>query len=86
MNDDEYVKACHPVLVHFNYKHLPSHLQFISKKFHDLAYGTAKGWTETDESCRTAINCRTSAAGREVEKCLDKLLEAKDCAVRSKVN
>lgn len=51
----------------FKYDHLPPRLQKISKPFHDLAMSLIVG-----EYTR----------GREITKALDKLLEAKDCAVR----
>lgn len=51
----------------FEYKHLPPHLQAISKTFHDLAWGLADIPTE-----RYA----------QREYCLYRLLEAKDAAVR----
>jgi hypothetical protein len=54
----------------FAYKHLPDHLQEISKPFHDLANKIAQEDTQR---------------GAEQTVCLRKLLEAKDCAVRMKV-
>jgi hypothetical protein len=54
----------------FGYKHLPEHLQEISKPFHDLANKIAQEDTQR---------------GAEQTVCLRKLLEAKDCAVRMKV-
>jgi hypothetical protein len=51
----------------FEYKHLPEHLQAISKQFHDLAWNMAQTPTQR---------------GAEQTTCLRKLLEAKDCAVR----
>jgi hypothetical protein len=51
----------------FEYKHLPEHLQAISKPFHDLAWATAE---------------RPTSRPAEQMTCLRKLLEAKDCAVR----
>jgi len=51
----------------FGYEHLPPHLQAISKPFHDLATHIIETLPENPE--------RTVA--------LRKLLEAKDCAVRS---
>lgn len=51
----------------FEYKHLPEHLQLISKQFHDLAWGMAQAPTQRPAEQMT---------------CLRKLLEAKDCAVR----
>lgn len=54
----------------FEYKHLPEHLQAISKQFHDLAWSMAQTPTQR---------------GAEQTTCLRKLLEAKDCAVRMAV-
>jgi hypothetical protein len=51
----------------FEYKHLPEHLQEISKPFHDLAHEVAQ---------------RSTQRPAEQMTCLRKLLEAKDCAVR----
>ena len=57
-----------PTLRFFHYKHLPPHLQAISKPFHDLAIEVAE---------------RPGADGRETAAGLRKLLEAKDCIVRA---
>lgn len=54
----------------FEYKHLPEHLQDISRPFHNLAWSVAQESTQR---------------GAEQTTCLRKLLEAKDCAVRMKV-
>ena len=54
----------------FEYKHLPNHLQQISVQFHDLA---------------TSI-VNNLEGGPERTVTLRKLLEAKDAAVRAKVN
>lgn len=51
----------------FEYKHLPEHLQLISRLFHDVAWKVAQMPTQR---------------GAEQTTCLRKLLEAKDCAVR----
>jgi hypothetical protein len=51
----------------FEYKHLPEHLQLISKQFYDLAWSMAQVPTQRPAEQMT---------------CLRKLLEAKDCAVR----
>lgn len=53
----------------FEYKHLPPHLQEVSKKFHELAQWIDGNVPQTAE--------QTVA--------LRKLLEAKDCAVRAVV-
>ena len=61
----------HPAVQHllqfFAYKHLPPHLQRISKPFGELAYHLADSLPSNPET----------TAG------LRKLLEAKDCAVRA---
>ena len=54
----------------FEYSHLPEHLQEVSKPFGDLA---------------TAL-CETVDGGPERTVALRKLLEAKDAAVRAKLN
>ena len=59
----------YPILQFFAYDHLPDHLQLVSKPFHDLAQVLA---TELPRSA-------------EVSAGLRKLLEAKDCCVRAKV-
>ena len=56
------------ILDYFKFEHLPESLKKISKPFHDLAHSlTEEAWTDYDE----------------VNTALRKLLEAKDCAVRS---
>lgn len=55
------------LLKHFEYSHLPPHLQKISKPFHVLARKVYKN---------APYNLETTEA-------LRKLLEAKDCAVRA---
>ena len=57
----------YPILRFFDYDHLPSELQAVSKPFHDLAHQAAADLTFSAEV----------AAG------LRKLLEAKDCFVRA---
>ena len=59
-----------PVLKFFTFEHLPQHLQDVSKPFSDLA-------------ATIVAECE---AGPERTVALRKLLEAKDAAVRSKVN
>jgi len=51
----------------FKYEHLPQHLQAISKPFHELAVAM----------------CDKMGSNAEGVTALRKLLEAKDCAVRS---
>jgi len=53
----------------FNYRHLPEPYQEVSKQFYDLAHRLAQ----------------TLPRNRELTKALDRLLEAKDAAVRSAV-
>jgi len=55
------------IMKYFAYDHLPNHLQDISRSFFFLA---------------TKV-CMDGKDKNEVEQCLRKLLEAKDCAVRS---
>lgn len=54
----------------FEYTHLPPHLADVSIQFHDLAVSL----------------CKTIQAGPERTVALRKLLEAKDAAVRAKLN
>lgn len=56
-----------PMLQFFEYEHLPASLQTASQPFHALANQIVNGYPRNPE--------RTTA--------LRKLLEAKDCAVRS---
>ena len=55
------------LMQYFAYEHLPPHLQKVSKPFGQLAEALVKGLPDNVES----------------ETALRKLLEAKDCAVRS---
>lgn len=64
MNDELY-----PILIYFKYKHLPVHLQSISKQFYDLA----------EDMLYNVPDGAEKAAG------FRKLLEAKDCFVRAGV-
>lgn len=57
------------MLQFFSYEHLPPHLQSVSKPFHDLAHNIASTYPVNPE--------RTAG--------LRKLLEAKDCIVRSTI-
>lgn len=52
---------------HFNYAHLPAHLQAISRPFAELAYDMTTKMQDSEER----------------KMMLRKLLEAKDCAVRA---
>lgn len=53
----------------FDYKHLPSDLQQVSRQFYDLAY-----WIQENLD-----------SGTEKTAALRKLLESKDAAVRAKI-
>lgn len=55
------------IMKFFKYDHLPLHLQLVSKPFYDIANRL----------------CKTMANNAEGVTALRKLLEAKDCAVRS---
>ena len=56
------------ILEYFEYKHLPDNLQSVSKQFHDLAHNLVD-----------LMPARTD----QQEVALQKLLEAKDAAVRA---
>lgn len=58
-----------PLLKHFEYTHLSEKLQYISMPFHAMAY-----WI-----------CDKVPPNNEREMTIRKLLEAKDCAVRSMI-
>ena len=60
------------LLRRFAYQHLPEHLQAVSKPFSDLAHGLAHDSAHGLE-------------GPELTVGLRKLLEAKDCIVRSAI-
>ena len=57
------------LLQFFSYAHLPEKMQEVSKPFHDLAHSIVENCPQNPE--------RTVA--------IRKLLEAKDCAVRSTI-
>lgn len=61
-----------PVLRYFSYAHLPKHLCFVSQPFFTLAHVIANQYAD-------------GADERELAKALDRLLEAKDAAVRAAV-
>lgn len=61
-----------PVLRYFTYEHLPAKLQKVSRPLCMMAYEIAKMYGE-------------GADERELAKALDRLLEAKDAAVRAVV-
>lgn len=58
-----------PMLVWFEYYHLPEHLQVVSKSFFELA----------------DLVCSMCEPGPERSVALRKLLEAKDAAVRARL-
>jgi len=68
----------YPILKYFKYDHLPAHLQETSKVFSELAY------TVANESIELGTD-QDRASGSEVTAALRKILEAKDCVVRSQV-
>lgn len=59
----------YPILKHFRYGHLPQHLQEISRQFHIIAVNICCACDYSDET----------------NEALRKLLEAKDCAVRARL-
>ncbi len=63
------LKSQHTLMQFFSYSHLPEHLQEVSSKFHSLAVYV-----------QTAL-----PVGSEQTTALRKLLEAKDCAVRARL-
>lgn len=75
---DSIRRVSHPqieaVLVAFEFKHLPSELQAISKPFADLAHLHAAAMPGVDPR---------SPAGYHLAVGLQRLLEAKDAVVRS---
>lgn len=67
MGERELHPAEEALLRFFEYKHLPEHLQEISRPFNTLAYEVVYALP----------------SGAETTTMLRKLLEAKDCAVRA---
>ena len=65
------MKASLSILKYFTYKHLPAHLQLVSKPFCEIAEAINANYMENEVDIAEAV------AG------LRKLLEAKDCIVRS---
>lgn len=63
------MKSPNPIMKHFQYEHLPAHLQAVSKPFCELARQI-----EAD-----------TCDGPEKSAGLRKLLEAKDCIVRAAI-
>ena len=68
------------VLQFFKYKHLPAHLQAVSKPFCDLAHAMAEG--DGPESGTVTFGL-ILPDNPEKTVALRKLLEAKDAAVRT---
>lgn len=66
------------ILKYFKYEHLPEHLQSVSKPFSDLANDIVDRFCEIEAQ---AVENQPSIA--ETVAGLRKLLEAKDCIVRS---
>lgn len=71
----EDLRLVYPVLRYFTYEHLPTHLAEISRPFCLLAQETAKRWERNNNEVSYS----------ETVKALDRLLEAKDAAVRAAV-
>ncbi len=67
---DEELLNHYPVLKFFGYGHLPPYLAYVSESFHTLAWDLVR---ELDGGQETAAGLR-------------KLLEAKDCFVRTAVD
>jgi hypothetical protein len=65
----------------FGYKHLPPHLQMVSKPFCDLAHAIVKGDNVLESGTVTIGEALPRNPERTVA--LRKLLEAKDAAVRA---
>ena len=59
----------HLIMQFFEYKHLPEKLQAVSQNFYDLAHKIDTTLPDNPEK----------------SKALEKLLEAKDCAVRAAI-
>lgn len=60
------------LLKFFEYDHLPENLQEVSRPFHDLAHKLAE-----------ELDTQDIGAGAQLNRCIQKLLESKDCAVRA---
>ena len=69
-----------PILGFFEYRHLPEHLQKISKPFRDLAFEMVDPYDEFKVSGDMKVREHGMA---ETAAGLRKLLEAKDCFVRA---
>lgn len=66
---EKIMRPDHPMLKYFNYDHLPEQLQLTSRPFHVLAKSMDKALPDGDQK----------------DKFFQKLLEAKDCAVRAQL-
>jgi hypothetical protein len=62
-----------PLLRYFEYGHLPVDLQLVAMPFHALAQDMAARLGEVTDP----------GPGAQLNRCLQKLLESKDCAVRA---
>ena len=69
MKNDSISDECKRTLSLFSYAHLPEKLQEISKPFYTLAHNVFFNFPDNYQKLQ----------------CLTKLLEAKDCAVRTKI-
>lgn len=67
-----------PLLKYFNYDHLPEHLQEISRPFAELADTLVSALGENEDGSERDIG-----GGAQLNRGLQKLLEAKDAMVRS---
>ena len=74
---DELHPATEALLKHFEYEHLPVHLQLVSRPFHQMAHGLVG-----DVNAKL-LPYGVELDGPELTMALRKLLEAKDCAVRA---
>lgn len=80
--EEKKVEQPEHILQFFNYKHLPEHLQAVSKPFHDLAHAIVEGkpgWLDDG----TPVQYDALPRNPERTVALRKLLEAKDAAVRA---
>lgn len=77
MEADQLIARTHFwTLKYFKYDHLPEHLQAASKLFYDTANAIVHRFIELEA-------CGSRPDPVETEEGLRKLLEAKDCIVRS---
>lgn len=64
------------LLRYFDYDHLPPELQEVSKPFSNLALDMVRRFGETEDG----------GSGAQLNRGLQKLIEAKDCMVRAALN